>query len=163
MARFLKSNWNNGLLQIHIGVELHRVPELLFQPSMVGSIEAGLVETIDYVLRLFTPEEQMVLVNNVFLSGSCSRFPGLPERLSRELTEIRPFQSTHKVRTAEDATLDSWYGAQRYVRENELKAISIMREEYLEFGGDFLRTHGTSNRFYETPSPLPTPLNEPME
>lgn len=130
------------------------MPELLFQPSMIGSIEAGLVETIDYVLKLFTADEQTILVNNVFLTGSSCKFPGLLERLDRELTEIRPFQSTHKVTIAEDPTLDAWFGAQRYARDHNLKDISISREYYQEVGGDFLKTHAASNKFFETPSPI---------
>ena len=130
---------------------------------MVGSIEAGLVELIDYVLKLFTPEEQMILVNNVFLTGSCCKFPGLLERLDRELTEIRPFQSTHKVIIAEDPSLDSWYGAQRYVKENNLKDISITRDYYHEHGGDFLKAHKTSNKYFETPSPIVSTEPQPME
>lgn len=143
-------------LQIHVGVEINRVPELLFQPSMVGSIEAGIVETIDYVLKLFPAEEQMILVNNVFLTGSCCKFPGLMERLDRELTEIRPFQSTHKVTIAEDPTMDSWFGARKYAQENNLQDISISREDYQEFGGDYLKGHAASNRYFETPSPILT-------
>lgn len=141
---------------------MYRVPELLFQPSMIGSIEAGLVETIDYVLKLFSPEEQMILVNNIFLTGSCCKFPGLKPRLERELTEIRPFQTTHKVTIAEDPTLDAWFGAQKFTQEHEMEEVSMTREEYQELGGDFLKTHRTSNKFFETPSPILT-MTEGME
>lgn len=63
-------------MQLHVGVEAIRAPELLFQPSMIGSSEAGLAETINYVLKLFTSEEQLLLANNVFLTGGISKFPG---------------------------------------------------------------------------------------
>lgn len=148
-------------LQIHVGVELHRVPELLFQPSMIGSIEAGLVETIDYVLKLFSAEEQMILVNNVFFTGSCCKFPGLKERLERELTECRPFKSTHKVTIAEDPSLDSWMGARQFTLDNDLQEISVTRAMYDEFGGDYLKVHAAGNKFFETPSSLLG--GEPME
>lgn len=141
-------------------MELHRVPELLFQPSMIGSIEAGLVETIEYVLRQFTAEEQMVLVNNVFLTGSCCKLPGLKERLERELTEIRPFRSTHKITIAGDVSLDAWNGAQQFTRDHAAEDIFISRQHYQEFGGESsLKSHAASNKFFETPSPI---LNEGM-
>lgn len=59
-----------------MGVEAIRGPELLFQPSMIGSCEAGLAETIDFVLKMFPPNEQLILANNVFLTGGCANFPG---------------------------------------------------------------------------------------
>lgn len=141
-------------MQIHVGVELHRVPELLFQPSMIGSCEAGLVETMDYVLKLFPQDKQMILANNIFLTGTCCQIPGLKERLEREMTEIRPFQSTHKVTIAESPGLDAWLGAKQFTLDNNIKDISITREFYEECGGDYLKPHAASNRYFETPSPM---------
>lgn len=57
-------------------MEAHRAPEILFQPSMIGSSEAGLAETIQYVLKMFTDEEQLVLANNVFVTGGCAKIKG---------------------------------------------------------------------------------------
>jgi actin-related protein 5 len=42
----------------------------------MGSCEAGLAETINFVLKLFSPEDQLLLADNVFLTGGCSKFPG---------------------------------------------------------------------------------------
>lgn len=62
--------------QLHLGVESIRAPEILFQPSMIGSPEAGIAETIDFVLKQFSPDEQMLLVQNIYLTGGCSNFNG---------------------------------------------------------------------------------------
>lgn len=43
---------------------------------MVGCPEAGLAEIIEYVLRMFTAEEQQQMVGNVFMTGGCASFPG---------------------------------------------------------------------------------------
>lgn len=45
--------------QLHVATERIRAPEVLFQPSLVGSHEAGLAETLDFVLKRFTPEDQV--------------------------------------------------------------------------------------------------------
>lgn len=68
--------------QLHLGVESIRAPELMFQPSLVGSSEAGITETIDFVLKQFTAEEQMLLVQNVFLTGGCANFRGKSDEFS---------------------------------------------------------------------------------
>jgi actin-related protein 5 len=46
---------------------------------MVGSSEAGLAEVIDFVLKMFTNEEKLALVNNIFLTGGCAKFKGIFE------------------------------------------------------------------------------------
>lgn len=67
---------NRFYFKLHVGVESIRAPEILFQPSMIGSSEAGLAETIEYVLKLFTSIEQQQLVDNIFLTGGCAHFTG---------------------------------------------------------------------------------------
>ena len=74
-----------------------RVPELLFEPSMIGLEQAGIAETMDYMFKKFTPEDQNRLAQYVFLTGSNANFPNLLERISKELLEMRPFQSTFNV------------------------------------------------------------------
>ena len=44
-----------------------RVPELLFQPSMIGIEQAGIAETMDFVLKKFSPESQNKLSQVSFL------------------------------------------------------------------------------------------------
>lgn len=41
---------------------LNRCPEALFQPSMLGHEHGGLVETLDFILKKFSPEERAELV-----------------------------------------------------------------------------------------------------
>lgn len=57
-------------------MESIRTPELLFQPSMIGSSEAGITETIDYVLKQFTVKEQALLSQNIFVTGGCAKLKG---------------------------------------------------------------------------------------
>ncbi|KXJ07690.1 Actin-related protein 5 [Exaiptasia diaphana] len=48
--------------QLHLGVERIRVPEILFEPAMVGLEQAGITDTIDFVLGHYSPERQNSLV-----------------------------------------------------------------------------------------------------
>lgn len=58
---------------------------------------------IDYVncrfstTSRYTPEQQEALVSNVFLTGGNMQYPGMKERIERELLAMRPFQSHFKV------------------------------------------------------------------
>ncbi|XP_013179735.1 PREDICTED: actin-related protein 5-like [Papilio xuthus] len=140
--------------QLHLAIEPLRAAELMFQPSMLGNLEAGLAETMEYVFKHFSAEDQLLLANNVFLTGGCSRFPGLKERLERELLEMRPFQSTHKVVMAKDASLDAWYGARDFAGSNEFEKYCITKEEYYEMGAEYLKEHHASNIYYKSPAPI---------
>ncbi|XP_053610708.1 actin-related protein 5 isoform X1 [Plodia interpunctella] len=140
--------------QLHLAIEPLRAPELMFQPSMMGNLEAGLAETMEYVLKHFSAEDQLLLANNVFLTGGGSQLPGLKERLERELLEMRPFQSTHKVVMAQNASLDAWYGARDFAGSNEFESYCITKEEYYEMGGEYLKEHHASNLYYKSPAPI---------
>ncbi|XP_070532455.1 actin-related protein 5-like isoform X2 [Ptychodera flava] len=137
--------------QLHLGVERIRVPELLFQPSMMGIDQAGLAETLQYVLSRYPPDVQNTLVQTIFLTGGNTLYPNLKTRLETELLAMRPFQSTFKVYTANDALLDSWYGARNWALTPQCKTYYITKAEYDEKGAEYLKEHHASNRYIPNP------------
>lgn len=141
--------------QLHVGIERLRAPELLFQPSMIGLVEAGIAETIEFVLKRYAPEVQMRLTNNFFLTGGPASYPGLLDRLKRELKEIRPFGSSFKVNIAKNTSLDAWYGARDFGLNGDISEYLVTRKEYEEKGGEYFKDHSSSNVFSPSPDPLP--------
>ena len=67
---------HNFIFKLHLGIEYIRAPELLFQPSMIGVSEAGLMELIGSVLKRFSALEQQQIVQNIFITGGCAQLPG---------------------------------------------------------------------------------------
>lgn len=127
---------------------------------MMGIQEAGVAETIDYVLKLFKPEEQQKLVDNIFVTGGCAKLPGLKDRLVKELREIRPFESTFQVNMAKNASLDGWFGARSFAATaDNLKKYQLNRADYDEMGGEYLKSHSMGNVYCKTPQFIPTPEN----
>lgn len=142
----------NFFQQLHFAIERIRAAEILFQPSsLIGLCEAGLAETIDYVLKLFSSDDQQRLVNNIFITGGPAKLPGLKARLEKELMEIRPFESTFSVKIANDPSLDAWYGAKKFATATNIQNFSISKQEYMEVGGEYVKEHCLSNRYYKTP------------
>ncbi|XP_034486181.1 actin-related protein 5 [Drosophila innubila] len=137
--------------QLHFGVEEIRVPEILFQPSMIGCTEAGLAELIAFVLKLFPADEQQRLVDHVYLTGSCAQFRGLKERLLKELLELRPFQSSFAIYESKDPTLSAWLGACLQAKEPNFNESLTTRSQYQEHGSEYFREHSASNLYYPTP------------
>ncbi|XP_037629355.1 actin-related protein 5 [Sebastes umbrosus] len=149
--------------QLFVGTERLRCPEVLFQPSPTGEDQMGLMETLQYVLARYTPEQQEALVSNVFLTGGNMQYPGMKERVERELLAMRPFQSHFKVTMASQPALDAWYGARDWALEHppggEGGAAEgwISRQEYEEKGGEYLSEHCSSNVFVPMKIVKPVP------
>jgi len=151
--------------QVHMATERIRIPEILFQPSIIGHDQAGVSETIQYILSRFPPDIQDRLANNVFLTGGMAKFPGLKERLEVDLREMRPFQSTYRVTVADDPSHDAWKGASKFAEEEGSGKYFLSKERYRECGEGYLVEHDSSNRYFPSPPPIekdesgpPTPL-----
>ncbi|XP_041941850.1 actin-related protein 5 [Alosa sapidissima] len=134
--------------QLYVGTERLRAPEVIFQPSMIGEDQMGLMETVQFVLDRYTPEQQGALVENVLLTGGNLMYPGLRDRVESELLAIRPFQSYFKVRLASRPALDAWYGAREWALQNPPGELGwLSRQDYEEKGGEYLSEHCASNVF----------------
>ncbi|XP_013421729.1 actin-related protein 5-like [Lingula anatina] len=142
--------------RLHVSTEQIRIPELLFQPSILGMEQGGIVETLDFILKKYSPQEQLDLVQYVFLTGGCVSFQNMKERMENEIMAIRPFQSPFSVHMAEDPVLDAWHGARKWALSSALKVCSITRAEYEEKGGEYLKEHCVTNRYIPTPVLVPT-------
>nr|CAD7447807.1 unnamed protein product [Timema bartmani] len=127
---------------------------LICTKLQVGSPEAGLAETIEYVLKGFSVDVQSLLVSNIFLTGGCASMPGLVPRLDKELREMRPFESQFHLTMAADPVLDAWHGAQELIASGSLSRCFVTRAEYEEKGGEFFKEHSASNHYFPSPVPL---------
>lgn len=54
--------------QLHVGIEQTRVPELLFQPSMLGIDQGGISDTLSYVINKYPQDVQLKLAGKVFFT-----------------------------------------------------------------------------------------------
>ncbi|XP_052888766.1 actin-related protein 5 [Anopheles moucheti] len=140
------------LYQLHVGVERIRAPEILFQPSIIGSYEAGLAETIDFVLKLFPANQRYCLVENIFLTGGCAKIRGLKDRLSREMREMLPFEARFEIEIARDPILDAWNGASKFCLTETFRQSLITRSMYEECGGEYIKEHVNGNVYFPTPT-----------
>ena len=79
---------------------LHRfhVPEVLFQPSLIG-LETDGIHTATYnAINKCAADVHPTLYKNVVLAGGNTCFPGIADRMQRELTALAPAET--QVRTS---------------------------------------------------------------
>ena len=55
--------------QLHLATERLRVPEIYFQPSIIGCDQAGISETLDFILKKYDENVSTQLAGNVFVTG----------------------------------------------------------------------------------------------
>ncbi|KAJ2460446.1 Nuclear actin-protein involved in chromatin remodeling [Coemansia sp. RSA 2424] len=147
--------------QLHLNVERIRVPEIIFRPSLVGLDQAGLLETAEGILK---QTGRLSLVSNVFVTGGgFAEVSGILERLHHDIQSVVPVGTPISVRRAADPLRDAWRGAALWcTNEAEaFKASCITRQDYLELGGEYIREHSASNRYYAFPAGSRSP--SPME
>ncbi|CAJ0918620.1 21341_t:CDS:10, partial [Entrophospora sp. SA101] len=119
--------------QLHLNIEQIRVPEALFQPSILGLDQAGLVETVGDI--------------SVFVTGGHTQTPGLITRLEYSLQSILPTTTNLSVKPllkiihAQNPVLDAWHGAALWARSEEFKNFVVTEKEYLECGGEYIKEH----------------------
>ncbi|KAI3551712.1 actin [Colletotrichum abscissum] len=138
------------LNQIHLNVERIRVPEVVFQPSIAGVDQGGLIEIVGDILnqRLGGVSNREDFLKDVFLTGGNTLFQGFDERLREGLRPLLPAGAPLAIRRAEDALLDAWKGAAGWAGSDAWKAATITREEYQEKGSEYLKEHDLGNTSY---------------
>lgn len=129
--------------QFHLNVERIRVPEVVFQPSIAGVDQAGIVEIAEDILmqRLAGNPAQNDVLKDIFLTGGYAMFRGFEDRLRSELRAVLPVDVQLGVRAANDPVLDAWKGASAWARRSESRQAFVTREEWLEKGAEYLKEH----------------------
>lgn len=134
--------------QIHLNVERIRVPEVVFQPSIAGLDQAGIVEIAADILtqRLTDEQQRSTMLGDIFLTGGNTLFSGFGNRLSNDVRAFLPADAKVKVRMAQDPLLDAWKGAASWARDKPtIRKAFITKADYEEKGGDYLREHSYGN------------------
>lgn len=130
--------------QIHYNVERMRVPEVLFQPHIVGIDQAGITEMLENSFKVH-PMQNV----NVFLTGGTSLIKGFSDRLSYDLRQYLPIQAALNIHKAKDPVLDAWKGAAKFSSSSDSDSMWISKKDYEEYGGEYIKESWFSNQFYK--------------
>lgn len=95
---------------ITIGAERFRCPEVLFQPSLIGMEVAGVHETAYNSIMKSDVDIRKDLYGNIVLSGGSTMFPGIADRMSKEITALAPSSMKIKVVAPPERKYSVWIG-----------------------------------------------------
>jgi actin beta/gamma 1 len=115
---------------ITIGNERFRCPEALFQPSFLGMEAAGVHETTYNSIMKCDVDIRKDLYGNVVLSGGTTMFPGIADRMQKELTALAPSTMKIKIVAPPERKYSVWIGGSILASLSTFQQMWISKEEY---------------------------------
>ncbi|KAK2359911.1 actin [Trifolium repens] len=119
---------------ITIGDERFRCPEVLFQPSMIGMEAAGIHETTYNSIMKCDVDIRKDLYGNIVLSGGTTMFPGIADRMSKEISALAPSSMKIKVVAPPERKYSVWIGGSILASLSTFQQMWIAKAEYDESG-----------------------------
>ncbi|XP_056018572.1 actin-like isoform X2 [Ostrea edulis] len=120
---------------ITIGNELFRCPEALFQPSFLGMESAGIHETtFNSIMKCDVDMNIKDLYATIVLSGGSTMYPGIADRMQKEITALAPSTMEVEISGAEDRKYSVWIGGVTFASHSTFEQMCISKEEYEEYG-----------------------------
>jgi actin-related protein len=119
---------------IQVGSERFRCPETLFRPTNIGLESPGVHETTFTSINKCDIDVRKDLYANIVMSGGTTMYEGLPERLSKEVTNLAPNSMRIKVVAPPERKYSVWIGGSILASLSTFQTMWIKKEEYDEAG-----------------------------
>merc|ERR1711990_1219081 len=119
---------------ITVGNERFRCPEALFQPQFLGLESVGIHETTYNSIMKCDVDIRKDLYANVVLSGGSTMYPGIGERMTKELTALAPSTMKIKVIAPPERKYSVWIGGSILSSLSTFQSMWISKAEYDESG-----------------------------
>ena len=119
---------------IVIGSERFRTPEVLFQPSLIGKEASGVHDCTFQTIMKCDVDIRRDLYANIVLSGGTTMFPGIAERMTKELTALAPSTMKIKVVAPPERKYSVWIGGSILASLSTFQQMWISKAEYDESG-----------------------------
>jgi actin-related protein len=119
---------------ITVGNERFRAPELLFQPSLNGNEVLGIHEQLNKSINKCDIDIRRDLYHNIILSGGTTMFPGMKDRIEKEVKATVANSVKVRVIAQAERKYSVWIGGSIMSSLPSFQNMWITREEYLEAG-----------------------------
>ena len=120
---------------ITIGNERFRCPEAMFQPSFLGMESAGHArDDVQQHHEVVTSTSARILYANTVLSGGTTMFPGIADRMQKEITALAPPTMKIKIIAPPERKYSVWIGGSILASLSTFQQMWISKQEYDESG-----------------------------
>lgn len=119
---------------VTLGQERFMAPEVFFKPSQIGSEEVPVHELIYDAIQACDVDIRPHLYSNIVLSGGSTMFPGLKERLHKELTALVPDGVEIKVVAPPERRYSVWIGGSILASLKTFTKMWVGKKEFVDQG-----------------------------
>eukprot|EP00210_Caulerpa_lentillifera_P005060 g4833.t1 len=119
---------------IAVGSERFRCPEALFQPHMIGVEAVGIQDTAFNSIMRCDLDIRRDLYGNIVMSGGTTMFPGVAQRIQKELMDLTPSSMKIKVVAPPERKYSVWIGGSVLTSLSTFENMWISQAEYDEAG-----------------------------
>merc|ERR1712210_430083 len=119
---------------ITVGNERFRCPEALFQPSFLGMEACGIHETTYNSIMKCDVDIRKDLYANTVMSGGTTMYPGIADRMQKEITALAPSTIKIKIIAPPERKYSVWIGGSILASLSTFQQMWISKQEYDECG-----------------------------
>ena len=119
---------------ITVNNERFRCPEALFQPSMIGLEADGIHKKTFETIMKCDLDVRKELFSNIVLSGGTTMYPGIQERMTKEISQLAPAAMKVKVVAPQERKYSVWIGGSILASLSTFETMYITKAEYDDAG-----------------------------
>lgn len=119
---------------VTIGSERFRCPEALFQPTMLEKDIPGIHDATYNTIMKCDVDIRRDLYSNILLSGGCTMYSGIADRMNKEITALAPPTMKVKIAAPPERKYSVWIGGSLLSSLSTFQSMWITKKEYDEAG-----------------------------
>lgn len=120
--------------EILVGKERFTCPEALFRPSRLGLEYPGIHKSLFNAIQKCDIDLRTSFYGNIVLGGGSTMFPGIAERLQKEMTSLAPSTVKIKIVAPPERKISAWIGGSILASLSTFQSSWIKKSDYDEHG-----------------------------
>eukprot|EP00009_Paramoeba_aestuarina_P003775 CAMPEP_0201515058 /NCGR_PEP_ID=MMETSP0161_2-20130828/6724_1 /ASSEMBLY_ACC=CAM_ASM_000251 /TAXON_ID=180227 /ORGANISM="Neoparamoeba aestuarina, Strain SoJaBio B1-5/56/2" /LENGTH=379 /DNA_ID=CAMNT_0047911773 /DNA_START=60 /DNA_END=1196 /DNA_ORIENTATION=+ len=119
---------------INVKDERYRVPEAFFSPTILGYEAPSFHTLVDLSIMKCDMEIRREMYSSILFAGGNTLFPGLGDRMQKELSDLAPSSTRIRVTTPPERRYSAWIGGSIFASLSSFSHLAISKDLYDEFG-----------------------------
>jgi centractin len=125
---------------VQVSEERYMAPEVLFQPSLMGSEEIGVANALVDSIMKSDLDLRPTLFSQIVLAGGSTCLSGFGDRLLSEVRMRCPVHTRIRISAPPERVHSAWVGGSILASLATFKDMWVTREEYEEYGVNVLHS-----------------------